>query len=397
MPDPEVGEDLHAISAPLLTYATAEQPDAINIASNQPAPYADFVAKNLEKSRFRFESNARKFDLSRIATKQEYQPQLRPGLRFDLDGDPEATLNLTQILFDGNVREARIRRSDAEAVLQHISILSETNNAVSEDLETYFSYWQQKELNEALTSIADWIDDISKTAKTRAEGGIGNSGEVSLFELKLAEFRTEAAIAASQAQVDLIALGHAAAKKTPVPVHFDRGSTPLEVSQRLAQRAVARYDLELAKRQRRPAVSFQGDANLNLDGGETTTTKDLVVEGPSLSLGQPAKLLVAQEALQLAEHELQDTKSEIEQDLKRLTSQISALKTQHAASKSLHAQARKRLDAFPDLFLAGNANLTEATSLADTLKRAMESEISVKYQILNLQNEMARLTGSFWK
>jgi len=379
LPEPVVDPSLAPIAAPLIESTNSEldgeNEAKFDFSTSMPQPYS----------------------LTRDGTTQAYLPQMQPGVRVDFDGDTNATLSVTQLLFDGNQREARVRLGDAQAVQKHVDLVAETNDEISDDIRTYLSYWEHKETEKLLKEVADWVEDILATAQTRATGGIGKASEVSLFQLKLNELRADAAIAASQAKIDQISLEDTPVTVKPIAVPYKTDVTPILVSQRLAAREVAQFEYALKQRQSTPSVSLRGDAGYNFDEDDTTTDTGLSIDGEPMTFGRPAQTALAEEALSLAQSELRQAVKETAHDIKRQEAQIRALKTQHAQSKALLSQAKERLEGFPDLFSAGSASLTEATSLADSLRRAYETEIETRYRIMNLQREIARQSGSFWQ
>jgi len=396
-PPAQVTNELMPVATPMLSYAQSEEEAKLTYSATQAEPYATFVQENLDDIRYKIESNARSFRLSRRSAEQDYSPQFKPGLRVGFEGSTELTLTMTQILFDSNRFEARIRRSDAEAIERHLRLLMEVNDDVSGDIKSYLSYWQNQETEAMLLDVAAWIAKILETAITRQEGGIGKASEVSLFQLKLDEITTDAEIAAAQSEIDKLDLDEGAVKRRPVPLKFNVQRTPIDVYLALARREVTKFDLDLVKREQRPSISIRGDSSYDIRNNRSDSEGGIAVDAKPTTLGRSAKVDLAEEAFKLAAQDVEESKADAKKELLRIQAQIFSLRVQREKAGNLKKLAKARLDGFLEQFQAGSANLTEATSLADTLKRAAESEIQVKYRIFDQQRELARLTGSFWK
>jgi len=358
--------------------------------SAQPNPYAAILQRNFAEMQYRFDTNLR------TEARQGRYPQLRPGASARLDGDVIANVGVRQVLYDGGLYEAAFHDADVKAIGRQIDLLITVSDKASDDMVDYLNYRKNKELEATFTQLSHHLEKLLALAETRMNGGIGAYDEVVLFQLKLSEIMTEAQIAQSNAAVDVAALKDIDVSLAPAPFSFSQDHLPLSVMSALAAQYEARSAVQLAKRQSRPTLSLDADANYNLNTGTPGTGVGLTIDAAPVRFGGDVAVMEAEQALYVARQELNETVAEVRREQERLEMQIAALRLQATQTTELADKTQLRLAQFAGRFQAGSANLTEAAGIVDTLRRTLESQISVRYRILDLERQLAELTGAFW-
>lgn len=391
---PTMDERLEPVAMPL--FEADEAGAAGLIKTFQPEPYAAIIRQNVLEMQYRFDDNLKTLDIDRLRVRQSRLPQITPGLSTGSGGAASVELNIRQVLFDGDVKEAMFHDADIEAVARQIALLEVLNADINEDIGTYLSYRENTERAELLEDLQVRLEELLDIAETRLEGGIGTADEVALFQLELTEIETEVLIARSNAQADRTALENVDLSLSPRS--FSQNSTlpPIEVLAAIAGRDQARSDLALTQEQNVPRVVVAASAGIDAATGIPSRNAGLRVETNPISIGGNADILSAEQAVFFAERELEETMTEVSRETRRLLQQIAALQSQETQTAKLADQAEARLMAFREQFEAGSAGITEAAGLVDILRRSLEQKVDVRYRILGLQSQLASMLGHYW-
>lgn len=385
---------------PVRQAITSEKPAKFEkSAKRQARPYATIADFILEDVKFRFENNSRQLELSQSAARLQRFPQIRPSGQLSARDGPGINISVDQVVYDGGVYPARLFLNDAEAVARQIEILNTVNGMISEDVELYLSYHQNRETESLFDQLQKQIAELLDLAETRVQGGVGAANEVTLFQLRLTEVQTEARIARSRANVARTSLRAAdrinLSGKPPSPV-VTSDQLPPRIIEALATRELERGRLEIERTNVRPQVVVSGTVGSNLTSGVLNDDIGVRVRtnNPLPIYGNP-DLRLAEQSLALAEAEMDRTIAETQREVAQLREEISLLKSQERDTGLLTQQAQARLEDFADQFRAGTVGITEAASLVDTVQRALRSEIQVRYDILDRERQLAEMTGSF--
>lgn len=389
-----IDDRLEPIASPLLS---GGETGAALPKTNQPEPYASIVLKNFEEVEFRLDDNLKTLENSRLRARQSQLPQVTPGASVGSSGIAGIDLGFRQVLLNGDLSKAIFHDADVQAVNRQITLLQAVNTDVLEDIQIYLSYHENIEREALLSDLTLLLEDLISLAKTRLEGGIGTADEVTLFKLELTEVQTDALIARSNAKVDLSSLNDVDASLSPTSFRQQSAHLPIEVLAAIADRDEARSNLTVVKEAAEPRLVLEATARIGVTTISPVSNAGLSVEADPIRFGGNPDILEAEQAAFLAERELEETISEVERDTLRLLQQISALESQEKQTTLLVDQTQARLEGFRERFLSGNAGLSEAAGLIDTLRRALEQKVDVQYGILNLQSELTAKLGHFWE
>ena len=138
-------------------------------------------------------------------------------------------------------------------------------------------------------------------------------------------------------------------------------------------------------------------ANVGFDPLTGLPTNDVGIDvqaNEPFTFGGNTNLRIAEENVRLAELELTDAVQEAQLRASQLLQELEALKAQENQLRKLAAQAQDRLDGFEELFLAGEADITDAVSLIDTVQTTASTQINLEFQIRETEVELARLSSS---
>lgn len=362
----------------------------------QDAPYSTILATKYQDMRFGFDNNISTLRISRLSNQQNRLPQLQPGVALRPSGNVELNLKFRQVLFDGGVYKAQHSSDDHEAVVRQIKLLRELNTEASKEVEIFLNYKENMELHVLLAKLLSHFQALADLAQTRVDGGIGSMSEVSLFQLKLSEVRTDARIANADAHADLMVLGPEIAKQPVAPFRFRQTHLPLSIVEAIAQREYKESALLLSRKETNPQVVLEGHGGYDPVKGLPSSDLGLKVNSAPIAFGGNVGVKSAMQELAMADHVLKTTVKDAERKTERIRIRIKALKSQQIETKNLTSQATTRFHSFKSQFRAGTANLTEAAGLLETMRQSMETQLRLKYEILNLERQLAEEGGHFW-
>jgi len=365
-----------------------------SIVPAQPEPYVQILAKKYEELKFGADNNIRTLEISRLSNKQGRLPQLIPGASVGTNN--ELNLRVQQVLFDGGIYRAKFHADDHLAVLRQIEFLRDLNEKASGDIAIFLSYRKNLELGHLLTEKSAYLEKLLRVAKTRANGGVGDASDVSLFELKLSEMQTDAQIARADAQSDLVALGSEQADAKATDFVISETHLPLTVVHAIAKHAHALSDLELTKKERNPKVILEGRLGMDPFFGNPKSNIGVTVDKDPIAIGGNTNVLMAEQQVLLEQHNLDVAIRDAQRETDRIRARVTALESQLARTSLLSQQASYRFHDFSQQFQAGTAELSEAAGLVQTLRHSTEKTVTLKYQILDLQRQLAEQGGHFW-
>jgi len=120
------------------------------------------------------------------------------------------------------------------------------------------------------------------------------------------------------------------------------------------------------------------------------------VDSNPIAIGGNVDVKRAEQALALAEYDLNSALKDAQRQEQALRAKISSLQDQLRQTERLTAKTIDRFDAFEEQFQAGTSSLGEAAGLLETRKQSAESEVRLKYELLDAQRELAAMSGAFW-
>lgn len=394
----DIEPSLKNFAEPVLSNAESEDNEYEQfVFPSQSEAYNALLSKKHEELRYGFDSNMRSLAISRLGGKQRMLPQIRPGAQLSSSGNARLTVEVRQIVFDGGVYRAQYHSDDHEAVLRQVQLLRKLNNYASKDIETFLTYRENVEKAALLSDLSRHLEAMLDKANARAKGGVGSAAEASLFALKLYEIQADAEIARTDAKADLAALDVDVSEFREAEFVFDNAHLPLAVVEAIAARQAAKSALALAKAQRNPQVALDGRMGLDPFTGLPTTNVALDVNSEPIAWGGNTSVQRAEEDIRMASHKLDLAVRDAERQTKRLRGRIDALESQLTQTEILIGKAKARFDDFQGQFQAGTSQLTDAVSLVETLRKTLETKVTLKFQILDLQRQLAAEGGHFWK
>jgi len=393
-PETEVHSALRPYADPVV--ATDAKQLGSYLSPAQSGPYSAILDAKYQDMRFGFDNNFRTLKISRLGNLQSLLPQLQPGARATAGGGVEVNLRLEQVIFDGGVYRAKHASDDHAAILRQILHLRDLNGKASEELSVFLSYQQNTETHALLTRLSSYFDDLLHLADTRVKGGIGAASEVSLFQLKLSEIETDARIAEADAAADLASLAVDVVGIQADEFQFHDTHLPLAILEAIANRDLKESELKLAKSEAVPQVVLEGSAGFDVLTGLPTTNAGVSVDSSPIAIGGNVGVKYAKQELAMADYELRTAIKEAERETRRIKARITALQDQLVQTENLAKQAKARFYGFSDQFRAGSASISEAAGLLETMRQSQETQVRLKYQILDYQRQLAEQGGHFW-
>lgn len=397
----ELNKGLTDSTNPIFEPALAGQLESL-IETRQGAPYNQIVLANFARDEFLIAFSSEQLELSRARDSQIWLPKLRPSAQLSSKGRPTVGVNVEQFLYDGGIYDATSFQTDAAAKLEQVEILKDINSQISDDIATYLDVHRNLMTINRFEGLITRINRLLKTAETRASGGISTGNEVTLFELKKVEAESEIAVARSTARLKTAALSNSLGinitQVSPTSLVLMNDRLPLDVLAALAQYEVDRSAVEVARAEATPKVSLTGNVQYDIANGTPSSTGGISVgSDQALPLNGFSPVISATQDLRLSAFQLQRASEETQLRVNELRGEIDVLRQQSLRIGSLVRIAENRLNQFDDQFLAGSANITEAAGLIDTLRRSLETQIETDFNVLEIERELAEITGSFFE
>ena len=227
----------------------------------------------------------------------------------------------------------------------------------------------------------------------RVQGGVSDMSDLNVLQQKLAEIRADATSNAELARTSVAELNAMSIQ----PLGALRGVPDLQVSSTAAQplsvvlaeaeksRAIAAAKVERAGHL--PGLSAGGTIGENSNLGLQVKSDTL------LGLGTGASLRAIEATKEAAGRRVAQANEDTNRSLRKLESQIAAKARQAAEAATLTGQAKTNLDLFQRQYDAGQRQVMDVVGVYETFARQQQAEVVLKYDVIRLRLEMARLQG----
>jgi len=227
----------------------------------------------------------------------------------------------------------------------------------------------------------------------RVQGGVSDQSDLNVLRQKLAEIKAERAAQTERASTSLAELNAMSIQ----PLGDLRGVPALSISAGAAKpldvvlaEAEKARDLASAKVERArqlPGLSAGGTVGEESNLGLRVRAENL------LGLGTGASLKAIEATKETADRRVSQTTEDTNRKLRKLESQIAAKSRQAIEAQALTQRAKANLDLFQAQYDAGQRQVMDVVGVYETFSRQQLSEVSLKFETVQLQVEMARLLG----
>ncbi|MBK4215988.1 TolC family protein [Paracoccus caeni] len=328
------------------------------------------------------------------AARDERYPQ------FSLSGDTSTTdangagitLTVSQVLFDWGLIESKI----ASASQERVKSVSELKMAIEQlTLDVSYYYLDIEVLDRKLARTRDYLDfanRIAGHADARAQGGVGDTGEVARAQLeivraedRLSQLSGDRSLAVAQLQ---FLMGESPGRTSNAPeLGFARrygNAAEIAAAVRmspdyLAARAGvagAEAGVQTARASRLPTIKLQAQGRADLDGGRSRSAVGLTA-GVDLNSGafRGRQIQAAQLELEAATSSMNAVERNLTNAARTALERLRVLRASEASQQQQLIESVKVLDTYEEQFVGGQKELIDLLTTGRDLYDAQIAEI----------------------
>ncbi len=338
------------------------------------------------------ETELRAARLRAEAASKNWLPTIGPNISLNSLGDIITQIVVDQVIFDNGRKKGERAFAKADVEVAAVALAEDTNDRVATALDLYLTAAQGREqaaLHRATLSDMEHFDYIMSE---RVRGGVSDMSDLNVIAGKVAEIR--AAVSASE-EMAATAIAELNAMSIS-PLDDVRGADTLRISAAAAQplavtRAEAEKERSIAQSQIDRASQLPGigaQATIGENGGVGVTAG-----GASIGFGTKARLRALEAAKEAAGRQVAQANEDSNRTLRRLEGDVASTSRQAHEAQGLTATARRNLDLFQEQYRAGQRQVMDVVGVYETFAARQEAEVTLKYDALRLQIELARVQG----
>ncbi|MFL4472071.1 TolC family protein [Tateyamaria armeniaca] len=338
------------------------------------------------------ETELRAARLRASAASKNWLPTIGPRISLNSLGDIVSQIVVDQVLFDNGRKKGERAFAKADVEVAAVTLAEDTNDRVATGLGLYLAAAEGREAAHLHRATLREMEHFEYIMSERVRGGVSDMSDLNVIRQKLSEIRASIAAsdeAAGTALAELNAMSIA-------PQNDVRGLQALSVSASAAQplavtRAEAEKERDIAQARidranQLPGISAQAAVGENSGAGITAG-------GTGIGLGTSARLQAISAAKEAAGRRVAQATEDANRTLRKLEGQVAAKARQAQESRGLTAQAKANLNLFRAQYEAGRRPVMDVVGVYETFAARQTSEITLKFEALRLQIELARVQG----
>ncbi|WP_246149745.1 TolC family protein [Tritonibacter litoralis] len=328
------------------------------------------------------------------ARSKNWLPTLGPTISLTDLGDMVAGLLIEQVLFDNGRRKAERAFAAADVEVAAVNLSVDQNSRVETALRLYIAAQRDDEKARFGDKAISQMHEFERVVIGRVEGGVSDRSDLQVVQSKIGGLRSGAATAregASTARAELYELTGQDFDERPQ--HLSIGTPPeaagyLDVllAQSEANRAIAQATLERAGLL--PTVSAAG--NITSDGSGAGITAGV---GQPLGLGTPAALKAVEASKEVARRQIGEAEENARRSYARQLQRLTSFRRQEEETTRLARTSHETYRLFKAQFEAGQRSVIDVINIYEEYVRRELSRIEAKYEVIQIQLEMARDQG----
>ncbi|MQY43715.1 TolC family protein [Epibacterium sp. SM1969] len=328
------------------------------------------------------------------ARSKNWLPTLGPTVSLTDLGDMVAGLLIEQVLFDNGRRKAEREFAAADVEVAAVNLSVDQNSRVETAVGLYIAGQRDDEKARFGHKAVRQMHEFERVVIGRVEGGVSDRSDLQVVQSKIGGLRSGAATAqegASTARAELYAL--TGQDFDARPQHLSIGTPPeaagylnVLLSQSEANRAVAQAKMERAGLL--PQVSAAG--NITSDGSGIGVTAGV---GQPLGLGTPAAIQAIEASKEVARRQIGEAEEDARRSYARQLQRLSSFRRQEEETARLARTSHETYKLFKAQFEAGQRSVMDVINIYEEYVRRELSRIDAKYEVIQIQLEMARDQG----
>ena len=339
------------------------------------------------------EAELRSARLRSEAASKNWLPRIGPQISLTSLGSLVANLVVDQVLFDNGRLKGEREFAIADVEVAAVGLAQDTNDRVGTALDLYLTAAEGREKSVLSEQSLKDMGHFEYIMSERVRGGVSDRSDLNILRQKLAEIKADRAANAEQANTALAELNAmsieplSALRGVPAFNVSSTAAQPLDVVLAEAEKTRAIAAAKIDRADQLPGLSAGGTVGENSDFGLRVRSENL------LGLGTGASLRAIEATKEAAGRKVSQANEDSNRRLRKLEGQIAAKSRQAAEAAGLTAQAKANLDLFQAQYDAGQRQVIDVVSVYETYQRQQHEEVTLKYDALRLQVELARLLG----
>jgi len=339
------------------------------------------------------EAELRSARLRSEAASKNWLPKIGPQISLTSLGSLVANLVVDQVLFDNGRLKGEREFAIADVEVAAVGLAQDTNDRVGTALDLYLTAAEGREKSVLSERSLKDMGHFEYIMSERVRGGVSDRSDLNILRQKLAEIKADRAANAEQASTAIAELNAmsieplSALRGVPAFSVLSSAAQPLDVVLAEAEKTRAIAAAKIDRADQLPGLSAGGTVGENSDFGLRVRSENL------LGLGTGASLRAIEATKEAAGRKVSQANEDANRRLRKLEGQIAAKSRQAAEAAGLTAQAKENLDLFQAQYDAGQRQVIDVVSVYETYQRQQHEEVTLKYDALRLQVELARLLG----
>jgi adhesin transport system outer membrane protein len=339
------------------------------------------------------EAELRSARLRSEAASKNWLPKIGPQISLTSLGSVVANLVVDQVLFDNGGKKGEREFAVADVEVAAVNLAQDTNDRVHTALDLYTTGAEAREKSILAQATFKDMGHFEWIMSERVRGGVSDRSDLNILRQKLGEIKADQARDLELERTSVAELNAMSARSLGdlrgVPSFRvpPSAAQPLSVTLAVAQmtRSVAQAKMDRAGQL--PGLSAGGTVGDGTNIGLHVKTDTL------LGFGTGASLRAIEAAKEAAGRRVGQANEDSNRQLRKLESQIAAKARQAKEAVGLTRQAKANLDVFQRQYDAGQRQVMDVVGVYETFARQQQTQVSLKYDVVRLRLEMARILG----
>lgn len=338
------------------------------------------------------ETELRAARLRAEAASKNWLPTIGPRISLNSLGDIVSQIIIEQVIFDNGRKKAERDFAKADVEVAAVTLAEETNDRVATGLDLYLQAAEGREAAHLHRATLREMEHFEYIMAERVRGGVSDMSDLNVIRQKLSEIRAsitanEEAAATALAELNAMSIAPQDDVRGLETLHISASAAqPLAVTRAEAERERSIAQARIDRADQLPGISAEAAIGENSGGGITAG-------GTAIGLGTGARLKSIEAANEAASRRVAQTNEDANRSLRKLEGQVAAKARQAQEARGLTAQAKANLDLFQAQYEAGRRPVMDVVGVYETFAARQSSEVSLKFESLRLQIELARVQG----
>lgn len=357
-------------------------------------PYGQLGAAILAANSGAAAAELRMAQLKAEAKSKNWLPQLGPSVSLTSLSGVVASLTLSQPIIDNGKRKAERDFASADVEVAAVALSAAMNQRVYEGLQYYVQSQRAQAQASVSTAAMTRLVGFESAMQTRVEGGISDMSDKNVISQRAAEM--QATVAADQDSANTALRQLSAMVGRPVTglagmadlAPITSGPTALSVLRQQSEGKRALAGAAMSRADMMPGLSA------SVEGTKTGVNPGLQLTGLGLlNPGASATMQAIAQTAQVVDAQNADAADAANRRLLALSGEINTLSGRATQGARVLAQTESNLELFTEQYKVGRSSLLELVGQYDAYARLKRDQVSLRYEIVLRQLEMARDMG----